>query len=271
VIPSGVKSFTAPTIEARGAAARPAALPAGGKDVVNGVAVRGLVCDVSDEPVSGALVVGAMVRAGQAAERKIVRVDGRGRFSLVLAGSKGPNEVLCVSAFKDGLAPAAANVALTDETGKPAPDLKLIVARTRPFVGIVQDHQHAPIAGAEVRVQSMKAPVPEGAGTTVTEVPWAVIHDTPVESALRTTTDDHGGFRFVSAPARSLLNLVVTAKGMAQHRTSDFAKRGTIGTRPLRFDEGFLHGSADVPATIYLAPEVARNAPKEEPEVREKE
>jgi hypothetical protein len=272
VIPSNAKSFTAPTIEVRGAAAaRPAALPARQKDTVDGVAARGLVCDVSDEPVSGALVVGAIVRAGQAADRKIVRADARGRFSLALAGPKGPNEVLCVSAFKEGLAPATASVALSDAAGKPAQDLKLILARTRPFVGVVQNHHHAPIAGAEVRVQSMKVPVSEGAGTTVTEVPWAVIHDTPVDNALRTTTDERGAFRFPSAPARSLLNLVVTAKGMAVHRTSDFAKQGTIGPRPLGFDEGFLHGSPDAPAKIYLAPEVARNAPKGEAEVREKE
>jgi len=136
-------------------------------------------------------------------------------------------------------------------------------------VGVVVDHQRQPIPGAKVQVQSMKVPVPEGAGTLVMEVRWPIIESTPLEGVLRTTTDAQGQFRFPSAPARSVLNLVVTAKGMAEHRTSDFTRRGMTGIRPDSFDDGFLHGSIDSPGRIYLAPENRDVGRKEELELHE--
>jgi RNA polymerase sigma factor (sigma-70 family) len=265
IIPADVKSFTVPEIEVQPAgprrpAAPRAALPARKKET-NALEVAGFVCDVSDGPVAGALIVGAFVRGGEVSARAIARTDSRGRATLRLAGPKGPNAEACFCAFKEGLAPAATNIRLTGASR--APDLKLILARMRPFVGIVQDRQHRPIAAAEVRVQSIKVPVTEGAGMVVTEVPWPLIHGTPLEETFRTTTDEQGVFRFPSAPARSALNLVVTAKGMAAHRTTDFSRRGITGIRPLSLDDGFLHGTVDQPAKIYLAPEVPRGGGNE--------
>jgi hypothetical protein len=264
VIPSGVKSFSIPTIEAR-----PDAPPAPKAESLDTITVRGLVCDVSDEPISGALVIGAFIHAGRATNRRIVRASSHGRFALSMTAPENQTDSLCLSAFKEGHAPAVASSRLSDITAKPATDIKLILARTRPFVGIVQDHHSQPIAGADVRVESMRVPVLEGAGMTVTEVPWTLVRNTPIEDALRTTTDEKGSFRFPSAPARSTLNLVVTAKGVAIHRTSDFAKRAALGRRPSGFNDGFLHGTPDSPATIYLAPEVDPNGRRQDAEVRE--
>ena len=273
VIPSDAKTFTAPTIEVNPAAPPPPAAPRAASPVRSKedgtLTVAGMVCDVSDQPVSGALVVGARMQRVVAFDRRIVRADSRGRFSFSLPAAKGPDTIAYVCAFKEGLAPAAISIRPFDAPVGGA--VKLVLAPTRPFVGIVVYHRRQPIAGAKVQVQSMKVPVPEGAGTTVTELQWAVIESTPLEGVFRTTTDAHGMFRFPSAPARSQLNLVVTAKGMAVHRTSDFNRAGMTGIRPEPFDAGFLRGSIDSPGRIYLAPEKGSVARNDESELNEKE
>ena len=257
VIPADVKTFTAPTIEVNQAAAPPpaaprAATPARSKEDGT-LAVAGLVCDVSDQPVGGALVVGARMQRDVAFDRRIVRADSRGRFSFSLPAAKRAGGIAYVCAFKEGLAPAAIRVRPFDAPLDGA--VKLVLARTRPFVGVVVDHQRQPIAGAKVQVQSLKVPVLEGAGTMVMELPWPIIESTPLDGEFRTTTDAQGMFRFPSVPARSQLNLVVTAKGMAVHRTSDFNRPNMTGIRPNSFDAGFLRGTIDSPGRIYLAPE----------------
>jgi hypothetical protein len=117
----------------------------------------------------------------------------------------------------------------------------------------------------------MKVPVFESAGLTVTDVPWALIRNTPVEDALQTTTDEKGSFRFPSVPARSALNLLITSKGMTTHRTSDWTKRGTLGMRPSGFVDGFLHGTPDSPAKIYPTPETDRTGQNRDANTSENE
>jgi hypothetical protein len=259
VIPTGAKTFSVPTIEVRRPADRdrPAMAPKAAQALQNKelekVTVPGFACDVSDGPAGGALIVGAILRADVASPRVIVRADAQGRFSLELTGPNDPQAAVVICAFKEGLSPAFASVKRA--IAIPGVRVKLVLARPRPFVGIVQDHRKRPIARAEVRVQSVKMPVTEGAGTTIVEVPWPVVAGTPLEGAFSTTTDEKGTFRFPSVPARSLLNLVVTAEGMVAHRTSDFSRRAAIGMIPAGFNDGFLQGTIDAPATLYLAPE----------------
>ena len=259
VIPAGARTYTVPTIDVdpRAARARPPGAPLAfmrpPTKEIGEVTIPGLVCDVSDQPVGGTLVVGAILRRGAASPRAIVRANTRGHFTLKLAAPKDPDADLVVCALHEGLAPAFAN--MKRATAIPGARVKLVLARTRPFVGIVQDHRHRPIGRAEVRVQSVKMPVTEGAGTTIVEVPWPLVAGTPLEGAFSTTTDEKGMFRFPSMPARSLLNLVVTARGMVTHRTSDFGQGRTIGMVPSGFNDGFLQGTTDAPATLYLAPE----------------
>lgn len=86
----------------------------------------------------------------------------------------------------------------------------------------------------------------------VTEVSWPAIEGTPLEGVFRATTDERGMFQFPSMPARSQLNLVVTARGMVTHRTTDFTLPDMTGHWPSGFEDGFLHGDRDAPATLYL-------------------
>jgi hypothetical protein len=88
----------------------------------------------------------------------------------------------------------------------------------------------------------------------VTEFAWPVIEGTSLEGAFRTTTDARGAFRLPSMPARSQINLVVAASGMRTHRTTDFSLPRMTGKWPAGFEDGFLHGDNDSPATVYLAP-----------------
>ena len=98
----------------------------------------------------------------------------------------------------------------------PLDDLKVVLARARPFVGVVQQRRKEPIGGAAVKVRSMRVPVIEGAGTTIVDIPWRIISETPLEQVLQTVTDKKGQFRFEYAPARSEMQVVVTASGMQQ-------------------------------------------------------
>jgi hypothetical protein len=259
VIPTDAREFTVPTIEVRtrGARARPPVAPKAAGALKNRemekVAVPGFVCDVSDQPVEGALIVGAILSRGVASPRVIVRADAEGLFSLELVGPNDLHAEVVICALKEGLAPAFARMKRAMVI--PKARMKLVCARTRPFVGTVQDYHKRPIARAEVHIQSMKMPVSQGAGTTIVEVPWPLIRGTPLEVACSTTTDQNGAFQFPDAPARSLLNLVVTAEDMVTHRTSHVSQRDTIGMIPYGFIDGFLHGTIDAPATVYLASE----------------
>lgn len=261
-VPENAKTFTAPTLKVQkreepAPAPKPAKGSAAAAETENkALSVVGLVRDVSDRPIGGASVVAALVSQDKMADRLIGETGPDGRFSLKLAGTKDPNALVRVYAFRPGLAPAGAtfNPARTQAPG----ELTVVLVRTRPFAGLVQDHDEKPIAGAEARVQSIKAPVPEGAGTMVTEVYWPAIEGTPLESALRATSDEKGLFRLPSMPARSELNLNIMAKGMRTHRTTDFSLPGMTGRWPAGFNDGFLNGSSDWPATVYLD----RSAPK---------
>jgi RNA polymerase sigma factor (sigma-70 family) len=258
-IPAGKDTFTAPTLEVKKkeappkpVAKPPATAPATAPDKQN-VSISGVVQDVSDQPIGGATVVGAILHKDMMADRRIVTTGPDGRFTLELAGSKEANARGCVYAFKEGLAPAGAS--MSSSVPNSAGKVTLILPRPRPFVGIVQDKDEKPIAGADVRVQSIKAPIPDGAGMTVTEFSWPVVEGTPLESAVRTFTDERGMIRLPSMPARSQINMVVSAKGMRTHRTTDFTLPAMTGRWPAGFDAGFLHGDSDAPATLYLDPE----------------
>jgi len=263
VVPDHAKILAVPTLQVQKAkaAAAPAPRPAEVSKPVSlttvgeneAFAFAGVVRDVSDQPIGGVTVVAAMLKQGLMSDRQIVTSGADGRFALKLASPKTTNALARIFAFKEGLAPAGASVRASDS--KTAGEVKLVLARTRPFIGIVQDQDEKPIAGADVRVQSINAPVPEGQGMMVTELVWQAIEGTPLEGALRATSDEEGVFRLPSMPARSQVKLIVTAKGMRTHRTADLALRHWTGRSPAGFDGEFLHGSADTPARLYLDPE----------------
>ena len=203
------------------------------------VSVAGLVRDVADRPVGRAgCVVGRCLGGRQI---KVTDRQGRcaGRFSFELPGRTGAT-IIAHTALQG----RAGTAVLSINALGPAAlgHVEMMLGRTRPFFGFVKDSQHRGIAGAVVRVERMKVPVPAGAGTMVAEVPWQIISGTPLEKALRATTDEQGRFGFEAAPARSRLDLVVTVNGVTVHRTSDFAQRGRTGRMPDGFDDGFLQG-----------------------------
>ncbi|MDR3636352.1 MAG: sigma-70 family RNA polymerase sigma factor [Isosphaeraceae bacterium] len=212
------------------------------------VSVAGLVRDVSDDPIGGATVVAALINQGKRIDRQVITTSPDGRFALKLTGPKDSKTVAKVYALKEGLAPSG----VSDPESPDA--LTLVLPRTRPFACIVQDHDEKPIAGADAWVQSVNAPVPEGQGMRVTEFSRPALEGTPIEGALRGTSDEKGLFRLPSMPARSQVSLVVEAKGMRTHRTTDFTLPEMTGRWPTQFDHGFLHGDLDWPSTIYLDP-----------------
>jgi protocatechuate 3,4-dioxygenase beta subunit len=209
----------------------------------------GVVRDVSDAPIGGATVIAALLDQDTRIDRQIVTTGPDGRFTLKLTGPKDPKPLIKIYAFKEGLAPVGASATESDDA------LTLVLARTRPFACLVQDHDEKPIAGATARVQSVKAPVPEGQGMMVTEFSWPALEGTPMEGALLATSDKTGLIRLPSMPARSQVNLAVTAKGMRTHRTTDFTLPGMTGRWPSGFNKGFLSGNSDWPATLYLDPD----------------
>ncbi len=252
-IPDDAKTFTVPTLVATAKkAARPAARAEPTKSDREQTTLTGSVRDVEDRPIAGATVIAALIEDDRMPARQVVTTGTDGRFTLDLAGAKTSETLASLIAYKDGLAPAAREIRLSET---PRPDVSLILPRPRPFVGIVEDEDEHPIPGAEVRVQSIKSPLPEGSGLMVTLVREPVIRGTPLEAVFVTTTDEQGRFRFPSMPARSVLNLVATARGKTPHRTSDFTRPGMIGRWPSGFDDGYLHGSPDVPAILYLGTE----------------
>jgi peroxiredoxin len=172
-----------------------------------------------------------------------------GRFTLKLTGPKDPKPLIKIYALKEGLAPVGGSA--TKSGGALTP----VLARTWPFACLVQDHDEKPIAGAAARVQSINAPVPEGQGMMVTEFSWPALEGTPMEGALLATSDKTGLIRLTSMPARSQVNLAVTAKGMRTHRTTDFTLPDMTGRWPVGFNKGFLSGNSDWPAILYLDPE----------------
>jgi RNA polymerase sigma factor (sigma-70 family) len=212
----------------------------------------GIVRDVSDEPIGGATVVGAVIDGEKRIDRQVVKTGPDGRFAFTLERpvpkGKDPSLLVKVYAFKERLAPVGTSETKSDKA------MTLVLARTRPFACVVQDHDEKPIAGAEAWVQSIKAPVPEGQGMMVTEFSRPVLEGTPIEAALRATSDKKALLRLPSMPARSQVNLVVTAKGMRTHRTTDFTLPEMTGRWPTQFEAGFLHGDLDWPTTIYLDP-----------------
>lgn len=221
------------------------------------VSIAGLVRDVSDGPIGGATVVAALLNQDQRVDRQVVTTRPDGRFTLKLTGPKDSKTLAKVYAFKEGLAPAG----VSDPESPGA--MTLALARTRLFTCLVQDRDEKPIAEAEVRVRSINAPAPEGQGMVVTEFSWPAIEGTPIERALRATSDEKGLFRLPSMPARSRVNLVVMAKGMRTHRTTDFTLPDMTGRWPRGFHEGFLSGNSDWPATVYLDPEKETKALQE--------
>ena len=261
--PSDVNTFTVPDIKVKQSEARrtgpapPSRLPAK-TSRRNAVPYRekfdfaGIVRDVSDEPIGGATVVGAVMDHEKRIDRQIVTTGPDGRFAFTLERpvpkGKDPTLLVKVYAFKQGLAPAGVNATKSDDA------LTLVLQRTRPFACLVQDHDEKPIAGADAWVQSINAPVPEGQGMMVTEFSRPALEGTPIEGALRATSDEKGLIRLPSMPARSQVNLVVTAKGHRTHRTTDFTLPEMTGRWPAGFDAGFLSGNSDWPATIYLDP-----------------
>ena len=122
----------------------------------------GIVRDVSDEPIGGATVVGAVMDLEKRIDRQVVKTGPDGRFAITLERpvpkGKDPSLLVKVYAFKEGLAPVGASETKSDKA------ITLVLQRTRPFACLVQDHDEKPIVGADAWVQSINAPVPEGQG-----------------------------------------------------------------------------------------------------------
>ena len=114
-----------------------------------------------------------------------------GRFSLELTGPNDPQCGSCDLRLErrpfSGLRQHEASHGDTRCTSETGPCANQTVRGHRPGSVTIE-----PIARADVRIQSVKMPVAEGAGTTIVEVPWAVIRGTPLEGAFSTTSDAKG-------------------------------------------------------------------------------
>ena len=142
----------------------------------------GIVRDVSDEPIGGATVVGAVMDQDKRIDRQVVTTGPDGRFAFTLERpvpkGKDPSLLVKVYAFKEGLAPVGVSETKSDQA------MTLVLQRTRPFACVVQDHDEKPIAGADAWVQSINAPVPEGQGMMVTEFSRPALEGTPIEGGV---------------------------------------------------------------------------------------
>ena len=139
-------------------------------------------------------MIAAISSGYELSPRRIVRSDPQGRFRIDRMGQRGATSVVHLCAFKEGMAPAVLETEIL--RGPPLDDLKVVLARARPFVGVVQQSRQVPVGGAAVKVRSMRVPVIEGAGTTIVDIPWRIISGTPLEKVLQTVTDEKGQFRF---------------------------------------------------------------------------
>ena len=183
IIPTDAKTYAVPEIKTEQRPAPRAARPAEDATTET-LLVAGLVCDVSDRPVGGALVIAALSSGYEVSPRRIVRSDPQGRFRIDRVGPRGATSVVHLCAFKEGMAPAVLATEILG--GPPLDDLKVVLARARPFVGVVQQHRKkGPIGGAAVKVRSMRVPVIEGAGTTIVDIPWRIISGTPLGRCFR--------------------------------------------------------------------------------------
>ncbi len=262
IIPTDAKTYVVPEIKSDQGAASRAARPTADAGTET-LSVAGVVCDVSDRPVGGALVIAAVSSGYEVSPRRIVRSDSQGRFRIDRVWQRGATSVVHLCAFKEGMAPAVLETEIL--RAPPLDDLKVVLARARPFVGVVQQQRKEPIGGAAVKVRSMRVPVIEGAGTTIVEIPWRIISETPLEQVLQTVTDEHGQFRFEYAPARSELQVVVTASGMQQQMQYVFnGPKAGLSDRE-KLEQPFLQGVVDSPAVVKMAP--APRAPDRSREV----
>ena len=71
---------------------------------------------------------------------------------------------------------------------------------------------------------------------------------------LQTVTDERGQFRFEYAPARSEMQVVVTASGMLQQRQYLFNGPKSGLTDREKLEQPFLEGVVDSPAVVNMAP-----------------
>ena len=239
--------------------------------------VAGVVRDVAGKPVSDATVVvrlklqGTKPDAGRE-DRRIIRSgpDGRFRTEFDLAGGADERPLVNVVAYKEGLAPASTYVSqpppvparpqragemflMRDEriresvTARSAEDIGLELGPSEPFVGTVEDREGRPLAGAVVRFENLRLPLPDGTATHALGGAWSVVQNTPLERLFRVVSDEKGVFRFPALPAKSHALLLVTAKGMADLRTR-------YPVEPLPLLEGYLTGTPDAPAKIAMTP-----------------
>ena len=112
-------------------------------------------------------------------------------------------------------------------------------------MGVVQDRDGRPVAGATVRVRYMRGMPGKGGRREMTSVLENVLRGSPLEPLLVTTTDQQGKFGFAAVPSPQAVVLNATAHGMADFSTE------VPGNR----EAGFIAGTDAKPARLTMEPE----------------
>jgi RNA polymerase sigma factor (sigma-70 family) len=198
--------------------------------------LAGLVRDSEGNPVAGATVIAGRFTAEL--NHMITTSGPDGRFAF--PPGRGEKKLEYAVAYKEGLAPASKfGSGIAD--GTPSGEMELILLKVEPFVGVVENRDGSPIAGASVWIKYMKG----RGGKYDNPILENVLRGTALESLFNTTTDKQGHFRFRAVPAPQGIALHVSADGMG-----DLSTKG-----PGKFEAGYVEGTVAVPARLTMQPE----------------
>ncbi len=202
--------------------------------------MAGVVRDADGRPVPGATVI-----AGVFSERQshLVATSGPdGRFAF--KATKEVEKLSYALAYRAGYAPASKHLASWQDR-RPSGDVELVVQKPEACVGVVEDRDGRSIAGASVRVRYMRGGPGKDGKREFYSVLSNVLHGSPLESVLVTTTDKQGKFRFAAVPSPQAVVLEAEAEGMANLSTE------VPGDR----DAGYISGTEAKPVRLTMEPE----------------
>ncbi len=205
----------------------------------------GIVRDAEDRPVAGVMVIAGRY-SGENPVRRLATTGADGRFEVEPA--KGAAPLNYFLAYKEGYAPACMMARLPRD-GSQIGEIELKMGRPAPYVGIVEEREGRPVAGALVRVQQAIFDQPNGRRGDLIQFEQGVA-GTPLERLFSATTDDQGKFRFPAMPEGARARLIVSSPGMGTYDSV------SLGKRPARSGDmpWFLPGTDDAPARVVLEP-----------------
>ncbi|WP_435020893.1 M56 family metallopeptidase [Tundrisphaera sp. TA3] len=157
--------------------------------------------------------------------------DGVARFD------REPKSGVLLVAFKEGLALTCFDL----EKAEGSDSIPLTLVRPRPLVGSVVDEAGRPVAGAEVRIETIRGGVKGRRDHFPILEPFT--RKTSLAARLATRTSPDGTFRFEGLPVGSEAVVSASAEGRAKATTAS------------RADRPYVAGTAEDPARLVLAPE----------------